>query len=59
MIDARGTTATATVTLEIEDDSTDEANETIIFDDADGSVVGSKTYTVAPVTLTIVDNDDT
>lgn len=54
------TTATATVTLEINDDGTDEANETIIFDDADGAQVAGagKTYTVGPVTLTINDNDD-
>ncbi|MDE2664413.1 MAG: hypothetical protein OXI39_15605 [Gemmatimonadota bacterium] len=55
-----GTTASATVTLEINDDGTDEANETIIFDDADGAQVAGagKTYTVGPVTLTINDNDD-
>ena len=54
------TTATATVTLEINDDGDDEANETIIFDDADGAQVAGagKTYTVGPVTLTINDNDD-
>ncbi len=55
-----GTTASATVTLVIVDDGDDEANETIIFDDADGvQVAGAgKTYTVGPETLTIVDNDD-
>lgn len=55
------TTATATVTLAIVDDGTDEANKTIIFDDADGAQVGGagKTYTVGPATLTLVDNDDT
>ncbi|MXW68010.1 MAG: hypothetical protein F4Z72_13550 [Gemmatimonadales bacterium] len=59
-INTNGTTATADVTLTIQDDATDEANETIIFDDADGSnVIGGKTYTVGPATLTIIDNDDT
>ena len=58
---ARATTATATVTIEIVDDGTDESNETIRLDDADGAQVGGagKTYTVSPVTLTIIDNDDT
>jgi len=53
-------TASATVTLEINDDGDDEANETIIFDDADGAQVAGagKTYTVGPATLTITDNDD-
>ena len=58
-INARATTGSAMVTLTITDDATDESNETIIFDDADGATVGTKTYTVDPVTLTIVDNDDT
>ena len=54
------TSASATVTLEINDDGDDEANETIIFDDADGAQVAGagKTYTVGPATLTITDNDD-
>jgi len=54
-------TASATVTLVIVDDGNDEANETIIFDDGDGAQVAGagKTYTVRPVTLTIIDNDDT
>ncbi|WP_419858171.1 hypothetical protein [Candidatus Palauibacter irciniicola] len=58
---ARATTATATVTIEIVDDGTDESNETIRLDDANGAQVGGagKTYTVSPVTLTIIDNDDT
>lgn len=63
-INARATTGSTTVTLTINDDGDDESNETIIFDDADGAQAavpggGGKTYTVAPVTLTIVDNDDT
>ena len=58
-INTGGTTATADVTLTITDDGDDEANETIIFDDADGATVGAKTYTVGPATLTIMDNDDT
>ena len=55
------TTASATVTLVIVDDGDNEANETIIFDDGDGAQVAGagKTYTVRPVTLTIIDNDDT
>ncbi|WP_419858185.1 hypothetical protein [Candidatus Palauibacter irciniicola] len=57
-INTGGTTATADVTLTITDDAADEANETIIFDDADGATVGTKTYTVGPATLTIIDNDD-
>ena len=58
-INARATTGSTTVTLTITDDGDDEANETIIFDDEDGATVGTKTYTVDPVTLTIIDNDDT
>ena len=58
-MDARATTGSTSVTLAITDDADDESNETIIFDDADGAVVGAKTYSVSPVTLTIIDNDDT
>ncbi|WP_419858167.1 hypothetical protein [Candidatus Palauibacter irciniicola] len=58
-INTNGTTASEDVTLTITDDADDEANETIIFDDADGATVGAKTYTVGPATLTIMDNDDT
>ncbi|MYC67066.1 MAG: hypothetical protein F4X12_12115 [Acidobacteriia bacterium] len=58
-IDGGGTSATATVTLTIEDDAADEANETIIFSDADGAeVTGDKTYTISSFTVTIMDNDD-
>ncbi|WP_419862122.1 hypothetical protein [Candidatus Palauibacter sp.] len=54
------TTATAEVTLTVTDDTTDEANETIVLWDSDGgAVVGSTdTPTVQPVTITIMDNDD-
>ena len=59
-IDGGGMSATATATLTIVDDATDEANETIIFSDADGAeVTGDKTYTIGMVTITIMDNDDT
>jgi hypothetical protein len=58
-INARGTTGTTDVTLTITEDATDESNETIIFDDADGATVGDKTYTTSKATLTIIDNDDT
>ena len=59
-IDGGQTTGTATVTLDIEDDPTDEPNETIVFADADGAEVGGggKTYTIGSVTVTIMDNDD-
>ena len=58
-IDTDDTVGTATVTLTIVDDGADEANETIIFDDADGAAAGGKTYTTSMATLTIIDNDDT
>ena len=51
-INARGTTATATVTLDITGDA-DTGDETIIFDDSDGITVGGKTYTVNQLTFTI------
>ncbi|MYC87373.1 MAG: hypothetical protein F4X22_03920 [Gemmatimonadales bacterium] len=58
-INARGTTGTATLTLTIVDDAAavDAADETIVFDDADGAAAGGKTYTVKALTLTIKDND--
>ncbi len=58
-INRGSTTGTTSVTLTITDDGDDESNETIIFDDADGALVGTKRYTVGPATLTIMDNDDT
>ena len=63
-IDGGSTSGSTSVTLTITDDGDDESNETIIFDDANGAQAavpggGGKTYTVSPVTLTIIDNDDT
>lgn len=57
-IDGGETTGTAEVTLTVVDDTTDEDNETIVLWDADGDTVGGKTYTVAPVKVTIIDDDD-